>query len=93
MKYNSLVKEKKRISNNDSVGTIEERKIVENKRNNNSIKQRTFTNMICISLAIYIKFHFKSEWYIYKNKNNNNVYQGGLKNTRSSSILYTSNSL
>lgn len=75
MKYNALVKEKKRISNNDSITTREERKIVENKQtkktNNNNIKYRTFTNMIRISPAIYIKFHFKSEWSIYKNENNN----------------------
>lgn len=76
MKYNALVKEKKRISNNDSITTREERKIVENKqqqqqKNNNNIKYRTFTNMIRISPAIYIKFHFKSEWSIYKNENNN----------------------
>lgn len=41
------------------------------KTNNNNIKYRTFTNMIRISPAIYIKFHFKSEWSIYKNENNN----------------------
>lgn len=72
MKYNALVKEKKRTSNNDSITTREERKIVENNNNKETITTSSTEHLqICISPAIYIKFHFKSEWSIYKNENNN----------------------